>query len=77
MDKRLELTMEERKQLIKSVQGFFLTERDQEIGELAAILIIDFMIEQLGPLYYNRGIGDAFKFMTDRLDDLRELEIWQ
>ncbi|MFB5067442.1 MAG: DUF2164 domain-containing protein [Candidatus Wallacebacter cryptica] len=77
MDKRLELTMEERKQLIKSVQGFFLTERDQEIGELAAILIIDFMIEQLGPLYYNRGIEDAFKFMTDRLDDLRELEIWQ
>lgn len=76
MDKRLQLTNEEQRQLIKSVQDFFLREQDQEIGDLAAMLIIDFMIKQLGPVYYNRGIQDAIKVMGDKLDDLYGLKIW-
>lgn len=76
MDKRLQLTNEEQRQLIKSVQDFFLREQDQEIGDLAAMLIIDFMIKQLGPVYYNRGIQDAIKVMGDKLDDLYGLQIW-
>ncbi|NLM69578.1 MAG: DUF2164 domain-containing protein [Firmicutes bacterium] len=76
MDKRLQLTIEEQRQLIKSVQDFFLREQDQEIGDLAAMLIIDFMIKQLGPVYYNRGIQDAIKVMGDKLDDLYGLQIW-
>lgn len=76
MDKRLQLTIEEQRQLIKSVQDFLLREQDQEIGDLAAMLIIDFMIKQLGPVYYNRGIQDAIKVMGDKLDDLYGLQIW-
>jgi uncharacterized protein (DUF2164 family) len=76
VDKRLQLTIEEQRQLIKSVQDFFLREQDQEIGDLAAMLIIDFMIKQLGPVYYNRGIQDAIKVMGDKLDDLYGLQIW-
>jgi len=77
VDKRLELTKDEREQLVVAVKDFFLNEQDQEIGDLAVILFIDFMVKKLGPAFYNRGIQDAGRFITDKLEDLAGLEIWR
>lgn len=77
MDKRLELSKEEREQLAAAVKEYFLNELEQDIGDLASVLLIDFMVKKLGPLFYNRGIRDAGGFISDKLEDLAGLEIWR
>ena len=52
---------DERKRIISEIQYFFLRERDEEIGELAAGTILDFFAEQIGPTLYNAGVRDAVK----------------
>jgi uncharacterized protein (DUF2164 family) len=77
VDKRLELSKEEQEQLVAAVKDYFLNELEHEIGDLAAMLIIDFMMKKLGPLFYNRGVRDAGSFVADKLEDLYGLEIWR
>ncbi|NLJ74428.1 MAG: DUF2164 domain-containing protein [Firmicutes bacterium] len=77
MDPRLKLSKEEKDLIVKELQDYFLNERDQEIGELAAVLLLDFVCERLGPIYFNRGLQAAMIYISERLDDLHSLEIWR
>lgn len=76
MDSRLKLSREERAQIVEDLQRYFLNEKGEEIGELAAALLLDFIGERLGPIYFNRGLQEAMVYIAERLDDLHGLEIW-
>ncbi len=76
MDSRLKLSREERTQIVEDLQSYFLNEKGEEIGELAAVLLLDFIGERLGPIYFNRGLQEAMVYIAERLDDLHGLEIW-
>lgn len=76
MSKRLKLTKEEQETLVNLIQEYFLSERDEKIGDLAALLLINFFVEKIGPYFYNRGIEDSIYYLTDKLEDMRGLEIW-
>ena len=45
--------------LIESLQHYHRTERDEEIGQLQAGFLLDFMLAHLGPAVYNQAIRDA------------------
>lgn len=77
MDQRLKLDPVERETVIGDIINYFLTERNEEIGNLAAGFILEFFSEKLGPFYYNLGVRDAHAFLSDKLEDLSSLEIWQ
>jgi len=72
----MEFSKEEKDRLINLIKEFFWKEREEEIGDLAAMLILDFMTKEIGPFFYNRGIKDAYKYMLDKLEDLSSLEIY-
>ena len=55
----IELTKEEREFAGHRLQAYFAEERDEEIGDLAAKLLYDFVAKELGPLFYNRGLYAA------------------
>lgn len=67
---RFELSKERRNFLIGEVKAYFLTERDEELGDLAAGFILDFFLEKLGPELYNQGISDAHQYMMEKVEDL-------
>lgn len=71
--KKYELDREKRKELIEEIKEYFLEERDEELGDLAAGLILDFFLERLLPPLYNQGIIDAHGYMSERMDDLFSL----
>ncbi len=77
MDKRLQIKGEQRDQLVTEIKQYFLTERDEEIGDLAAGLLLDFFGEKMGPFLYNNGLRDATAYIRDKLEDLPGLEIWR
>jgi len=53
------LTRDEQEWAIPRLRQYFERERGEELNELGAALLLDFLTEQLGPLYYNRAIRDA------------------
>jgi uncharacterized protein (DUF2164 family) len=67
---KIEISKEEKKQAIKDIMAYFLESRNEEIGELAGELVLDFITEKTGPYFYNKAIIDVQKFMNEKVDDL-------
>ncbi|MFC4401534.1 DUF2164 domain-containing protein [Gracilibacillus xinjiangensis] len=74
MDLPFQLTKEKREEFIHLLQDYFFNERGESIGNLEAGFILDFIIKELSPTFYNIGIRDAHTFLNDKLEDLFELE---
>lgn len=74
MMKKIQLTKDDRNQAISDIKRYFLKEREEEIGDLSAGLLLDFISENIGPLYYNDAIKDAYTFITEKAEDLFGLE---
>lgn len=75
MEKRFRLDKQKKSEMIKAIQAYFLKERDEGLGELAATLILDFFVEELAQEFYNQGVYDAYRYMTTRVEDMLEIQI--
>ncbi|WP_430790738.1 DUF2164 domain-containing protein [Virgibacillus flavescens] len=74
MKPKFELTNEQKDEMAGLIQHYFETERGEDIGNLASLLILDFFIEQLAPLFYNIGVENAQAYMSNKLDDIFEIQ---
>ncbi|MFC7370190.1 DUF2164 domain-containing protein [Fictibacillus iocasae] len=63
---------EDKSEAIRSIQSYFWDERGEEIGELAAEGLLQFVIENIGPHLYNKGVDDAKKMTEDKMMNLEE-----
>lgn len=70
----IELSKEQKDKAIVEIQNYFLNERDEEIGSLQGLLLLDFFMESIGSIVYNQGIEDAKAFMEDKLEDIYGLQ---
>ena len=59
-----------RKQAIAALRQYFAANLEEEIGELKAGLLLDFILSELGPSVYNQGLADAQGFFEERSQDL-------
>ncbi len=66
----LELSKEARADAISSLRRYFEENLSQPIGELAAGLLLNFFLEEIAPVIYNRAIADAQHRMEQRAADL-------
>lgn len=71
---KLTISKEEREKLISEIQEYFLEEREEELGNLAAGFILDFIVEHIAPTFYNQGIRDSIKYINERVEDMYGLE---
>lgn len=67
---KFELSKEKKEFMITAIQSYFLSERDMELGDLAASMVLDFFIEKLAPEFYNLGVEDAHRYMSEKVEDL-------
>jgi uncharacterized protein (DUF2164 family) len=66
----LELSKPEQAQAVASIRQYFEKNMAEPIGELAAGLLLNFFVEEIGPVIYNRGVSDAQDRMQLRVADL-------
>jgi uncharacterized protein (DUF2164 family) len=66
----IELAKDRRDRATAEIRRFFEDELDQDIGDLKAILVLDFFLRELAPFVYNEAVQDAQSWIRDRLDDL-------
>lgn len=71
---KFKLTNEERKGMISSIKTYFLNEREEELGDLASSLLLDFIIEELALEFYNKGVHDSYQYMNERIEDLLSIQ---
>ncbi len=66
----IELTQQERDEATQSLKRFFADEMDDELSDLRARLLLDYVLKEIAPLGYNRGVKDAETFFRKHLEDL-------
>lgn len=75
MKKRIKLSERNKDDMKRHIKEYFLNERDEDLGDLASELVLDFFVEKLGPYVYNQGVEDAHIYVKDKLEDLFALQI--
>jgi uncharacterized protein (DUF2164 family) len=56
--------------IVASLKRYFTEQRDEELGELQAGLLVDFILTEIAPSIYNVAITDAQTYLRDRVADL-------
>ena len=74
MNNKIELSKDKKDHMIAAIKEYFLNERQEDLGDLAAALILDFFIEKLAPEIYNQGVQDSYIYMTEKVQDLFEIQ---
>ena len=66
----IELERKARADAIASLQRYFEENLPEPIGDLPAGMLLDFLLEEIGPLVYNAAISDAQTRMQRAVADL-------
>ena len=66
----IELSPPQRQRLVASIQRYADEHLEMPMGELKAGLLLDFVLEEIGPTVHNRALEHARAFLTDRLADM-------
>ena len=57
-----------RRAMVRELQAWLLEERDEDVGELAAGFLLDFVLDLAGPDLYNAALTDAAKAFREHAD---------
>jgi uncharacterized protein (DUF2164 family) len=66
----IEVSKQTRAGAIKSIQRYFEENMPEPIGDLPAGLLLNFFLEEMGPVIYNQAIHDAQARMQQHATDL-------
>lgn len=71
--KPITISDDARRRAVATLRSYFADNMEEEIGDLKAGLLLDFIVEELGPIVYNQAIADARGFFEERAGDLAAL----
>jgi uncharacterized protein (DUF2164 family) len=66
----IELNSQERDDVTHSLKKYFAEEMEEPLSDLRARLLLDYVLKEIAPLAYNRGVHDAEEFFRKQLEDL-------
>jgi uncharacterized protein (DUF2164 family) len=67
---KIELSKQTRSDAITSIQRYFQENMPEPIGNMAAALLLNYFVEEVGPAVYNQAIADAQARIQQRMSDL-------
>ena len=70
MDNEFRLNKEKRDLMIFEIKKYFSKERDEDLGDLGAALVLDFIEKKIAPEFYNQGVYDSYKYMSENIEDM-------
>ncbi|WP_088103074.1 DUF2164 domain-containing protein [Halalkalibacter urbisdiaboli] len=68
----IRLPKENKDKIISKLQDYFYNERSEEIGNLAAENLLDFVLKEIGPYFYNQGVKDAKEVFEQKMLSIEE-----
>lgn len=70
--KLLQLDKEDEELLLDGLRDYMSDELDIDIGNLPAKLLLDYMVNLIGPKIYDQAINDAEPWLYDRFTSILE-----
>lgn len=68
----IEFSKEEKDFLAKKLQAYFREKLEMELGQFDAFFLLDFVAQEFGAHFYNRGLYDAQATLEKRMDEVKE-----
>ncbi|MCV6576403.1 MAG: DUF2164 domain-containing protein [Cohaesibacter sp.] len=65
---QITFSKDERALLVERLQVYFREDMDQDLDRFPAEFLLDFLIEELGPSFYNQGLYDARAVLMKQID---------
>jgi len=72
--RKTEFSKEAKQAMRSEIRKFFFEEREEEISDLEAMAVLEFVQNTLGIHIYNQAVEDAYALMSDRVEDLYGLQ---
>jgi len=66
----ISLPDETKRDILSAIKQYFLEERDEEVGDLQASFLLDFVLKEIGPSIYNQAIKDAQARLSEAVSEL-------
>ena len=70
--KPIEFSKDERAAATGKLRDYFARELDQELGQLPAEMLLDFIGKEIGGAFYTRGVRDAQQLVQQKAEDIVE-----
>ncbi len=70
----IELNKEVRAVLVENLKRYYWNERNEELSNLGAELLLDFIVNDIGTYIYNKAVEDSYAYMNERIEDLLGLQ---
>ncbi len=68
----IQFTADEKAIIVGKIQLYFSEELKQKLGRFEAEFLLDFVSEELGAYFYNRGLYDAQAVLASKIDDVQD-----
>jgi uncharacterized protein (DUF2164 family) len=66
----IEIPKDARKEAIASIERYFQDNMEERIGNIAAAALLNYFLEEIGPLVYNQAVADVQERLRMRVDEL-------
>jgi uncharacterized protein (DUF2164 family) len=79
----IELTKQQTEDVVHSLRKYFREELDQEIPEMRARFLLEYVLKEIAPFAYNKGVKDVESRLRATIEDLpsicfeEELGYWR
>ncbi|MEI7538846.1 MAG: DUF2164 domain-containing protein [Comamonadaceae bacterium] len=70
----IEISKEARKEAIASIERYFTENMEDHIGNIAAGALLGFILEEIGPVIYNKAVTDVQERLQSRIMEV-DIEI--
>ena len=70
----IELPRDVRQEAVASIERYFRENMDEPIGNIAAAALLNFFVEEIGPVIYNRAVAEVQERLQLRVSEL-DLEV--
>jgi uncharacterized protein (DUF2164 family) len=70
MKNKFKISKEKRDEMVSSIKTYFSEQRNEDLGDLGASIILDFIMDELAPEFYNQGVFDSYVYLNDRVEDV-------
>ena len=63
----IEISQEARKEAIASIERYFAENMEDRIGNITAGALLGFILEEIGPVVYNKAVTDVQERLQSRI----------
>ncbi|SIR78036.1 DUF2164 domain-containing protein [Pseudacidovorax sp. RU35E] len=70
----IELERDQRQDAVASIERYFAENMEERIGNIAAGALLNFFLEEIGPLVYNQAVAEVQERLARRVAEI-DLEV--